>query len=187
MQKYWITETTSYDGSQLRSLFAYMEHEILGDSIVAWRGACDISNDNMVDGEDLLAGAEIRGSDMIHFIMECFDQTLFAAVGFQRLFTNIVRDVIYEMNPKWAGMMIRKGDDLYFDQRKLSISIATVSPVSALVHFAVNVNFEGTPVPTIGLRDLEVDPTDFANKVMTAWVEEYKSMKEATQKVKWVK
>ncbi|MCB0393713.1 MAG: DUF366 family protein [Bdellovibrionales bacterium] len=187
MQSFWINETMIYDGSQLRSLFAYMEYEIMGDSIVSWRGGCDISRDHMVDGEDLLANAEIRGSDMIHFIVECFDSTLGAAVGYQRLFTNIVREAIYELNPKWEGQLQRDGDDLYFDKRKLSISIATVSPVSALIHFAVNVNYEGTPVPTLGLRDLEVDPTDFANRVMEKWTEEFRSIKQATQKVKWVR
>ncbi len=186
MKSLWVEESSQYDGGQLRSLFGYLEHGILGDSIVSWRGACDIPPEKMVDGEDLLEHAKIEGSDMIHFIIEAFDKSLAAGVGFQRLFATIVRDVICEMNSDWTGKLKRDGDDLYFEDRKLSISIATKSPISCLIHFAVNVSFEGTPVPTIGLRDLDIDPTLFAEKVMGVWTKEYTEICQATQKVRSV-
>jgi hypothetical protein len=170
-----------YDGSQLVSLRSYLKHELLGDSIVAWIGACDVSLEHMVDGEDLLENASIRGDKMVHFIVEKFDSTLLAAVALQRLLASIVKDVLGE------SRMIRDGDDLFLDGKKLSISIATQSPVSSLIHFAVNVTNAGTPVPTLSLEDLKVEPREFANEVMKRFVDEVASIREATQKVRWVK
>jgi uncharacterized protein len=189
MQNRWLDESFGYDGSQLRSLFAYMKFGIRGDSLVAWRGPCDVDPKHMVDGEDLRDRAAIRGADMIHFIFEKFDCSLLAAVSLQRLLTTVVRDVLVEIAGEkgLAQELRRDGDDLYLGPRKLSISIATVSPVSALVHFAVNVSNDNTPVPTLSLMDLNVDPQAFAKAVLALFATEVRSIVDATQKVFWVK
>lgn len=184
MKTKWLKQTVQYDGTQLRSLYAYLEHKVLGDSVVAWRGACDVSFTHMVDGEDLLDKSIIRGSDMVHFIIEIFDQKLMSGVLLQRLFSSIVRDVLYELSPVKNFEILRLGDDLYWKNKKLSISIATNSPVSTMIHFAVNVSPKGAPVDAAGLDDLKVEPQVFAEKCMSCLKEEYESIKEATQKVR---
>lgn len=176
-----------YDGAQLVSLRNYLKHGLLGDSVVAWIGPCDVTLDHMVDGEDLVAGAEIRGGSMLHFIVEKFDCTLLAAVGLQRLLASIVRDELSASGEIGKGLF-RDGDDIYSsDRRKLSISIATQSPVSSLIHFAVNVSNEGTPVKTLSLGDLKVEPKAFAEKILAKFCSEVDSIVEATHKVRWVK
>ena len=189
MKNKFLPSTEKYDGAQLISLRNYLEHGLLGDSIVAWVGACDVSFEHMVDGEDLLQNARIAGAKMLHFIVEKFDISLFAAVGLQRLLASIVMEQLRltSANRALAQTMVRRGDDLYCDQRKLSISIATQSPVSSLVHFAVNVNNLETPVETLSLEDLDVDPEVFAQEVMTQFCQEVGSIQEATCKVRWVK
>ena len=125
MKTQWITKEFTYDGTQLRSLYAYLDHRILGNSVVAWQGPCSIDFSHMVDGEDLLAQETIAGSKMLHFIVELFDRDLFSAVTVQRLFAAIVRDYLFEKSGK---NLVRKGDDLYLGDKKLSISIASKSP-----------------------------------------------------------
>ncbi len=181
MKAKFIEGSEAYDGSQLVSLRSYLKHELLGDSIVAWIGPCNVALEHMVDGEDILEKAAIRGDRMVHFIVEKFDSTLLAAVALQRLLASIVRDVIGQ------PAMIRDGDDLFLAGKKLSISIATQSPVSSLIHFAVNVTNSGTPVPTLSLEDLKIEPREFANEVMKRFVSEVASIREATQKVRWVR
>lgn len=185
-------EKSHYDGTQLRSLYAYLEHGLLGDSIVAWIGSCDVSFEHMVDGEDLKANAEIRGSKMVHFIVEKFPATLSEAVAIQRLLASIVKDVLIEkigQQPKFK--LRRSGDDIYVassdGEGKLSISIATVSPVSGLIHFAVNVSNAGTPVKTASLEDLGIPADVFAEAVLAAFTAEMNSVREAECKVKWVR
>lgn len=181
MKTLWIEKTINYDGTQLRSLYAYLEHKILGNSLVAFRGACDVSFQHMVDGEDLLQRAEIRGSDMIHFIFEIFDEKLITGVFIQRLFASLVQDKVFE---KTKTKLTRNGDDLYLNDKKLSISIATHSPQSILIHFAMNVSNEGTPVKTCSLNDLGLDAQEFAKELLVDFSQEYKNIQEATWKVK---
>jgi hypothetical protein len=181
MKSLFIEKPQAYDGTQLRSLYAYLDHKVLGPSVVAWTGACSISFDHMVDGEDLLEGAEIRGDEMLHFIIEIFDRDLFSGVALQRLFAAIARDYLAE---KSGQEILREGDDLYFNKGKLSISIATKSPVSVMVHFAMNIVNEGTPVKTSCLKDLRLNPRQVATDLMTLLMEEYNSILIATQKVR---
>ena len=86
MKSLWLDQEFKYDGTQLHSLFGYLGHRVLGDSIISWVGPCEVSFEHMVDGEDLLAQSRICGSQMLHFIFEIFDQTLISGVFIQRVF-----------------------------------------------------------------------------------------------------
>jgi hypothetical protein len=180
----FLDTVEQYDGAQLVSLRNYLKHGLLGDSVVAWVGPCDVHLDHMVDGEDLLAHARICGAEMLHFIVEMFDSSLFAAVAVQRLLASIVCD---ELRGRGASALFREGDDLYQGDRKLSISIATQSPMSSLIHFAVNVVNRGTPVKTLALEDLGVEPRVLADAVMTRFCAEMEGIRVATRKVRWVR
>lgn len=182
MKTLWFNEKAKYDGSQLRCQYAYFQHGVLGDSIVSWRGPCDVKAEYMADGEDVLAQSEIRGSDMVHFIVEAFDERLRFGVALQRLLTSVARDIIESMNT--SIRLRRVGDDLFYENKKLSISVAAQSPLGVVIHFALNVSNEGTPVPTCSLEDFDIAPDLFAQKVMKAFAGEYESLLEATMKVK---
>jgi hypothetical protein len=187
MKTKFIERQFKYDGTQLKSLFAYINHQVQGDSIVAWQGPCDISFEHMLDGEDLLAESPIRGGDMLHFIVEVFGGvTLLNAVALQRLLTASAGELIRSLlkDEKLKAVLRRDGDDLFFGEQKLSISIATVSPVSALIHFAVNITNANTPVSTIALQDLQIAPVQFAKTLMDQFSREYDSIKIATCKVR---
>lgn len=186
MQTHFIEEKYAYDGTQLRSLYAYLDHGILGPSIVSWQGACSISFDHMVDGEDLLAKAVIAGDEMLHFIIEVFDRDLFSGVLLQRLFASIARDYLKSQAGDVLGGqdLTRDGDDIFLGDRKLSISIATRSPVSVMVHFAMNVTNKGTPVKTLSLEDLKLSPRRVSEDLMNIFKNEYASIVAATQKVR---
>lgn len=197
MKTLFIEKESAYDGSQLHSLFAYLGHGVLGDSIVSWIGPCDIPFEHMIDGEDLREASAIRGARMLHFIVERFVPDLFAAVALQRLLAAIAMDLLRELIESQARSedgqeigrhhIVRDGDDIFIDGRKLSISIATVSPVSALVHFAVNCVNDGTPVPTAALADFGLAPPEFARDLMARFAREVVTIHEATCKVRWAK
>jgi hypothetical protein len=187
MKTLWIDKEFAYDGSQLKSLFAYLNFSLLGDSIISWQGPCDIPFEHMVDGEDVLAQSEIRSAKMLHFIVEKFETSLFSAVLMQRMLAALCLERLRELLPKMGSELRREGDDIYWQDHKLSISIATVSPVSALVHFAVNTSNENTPVKTCALSDFNLDVKDFAEKLMKLFETEINSSLIATQKVHWVK
>ena len=137
----------------------------------------------MADLEDLLSGPGISAEDMVHFLVEVFDDgDLLRAVYRQRLLTALAFDTLRALAP--SADLRRVGDDLFVDGGKLSISIATRSLVSTLTHFAVNVSNAGTPVDTAALEDLGVDPKVFGETLLAALVEEDQSIRDARAKVR---
>lgn len=182
-----LPQKINYTGAELKSQWNYFEHGLLGNSAVAFIGSCRVEFSEMLDGEDLLAQQKIEGSEMLHFILEIFDISLFAGVAFQRLFADLARGELIKLNPRLNGKIERDGDDLYFEGRKLSISIAAPSLRSVLIHWAINISNNGTPVPTAALQDLSVDPQQFAQSLLTIASQELDSIGEATWKVKAVK
>jgi len=187
MKTKFLNQKIDYTGAELRSQWNYFEHGLLGNSAVAFIGSCQVEFSEMLDGEDLLAGQTIQGSEMLHFILEIYDINLFAGVAFQRLFADLARGELIKLNPKLRGQIERSGDDLYFEGRKLSISIAAPSVRSVLIHWAINISNEGTPVPTASLQDLDVEPLQFAQSLLTIASQELDSIVEATWKVKSIK
>lgn len=176
-----IKKNFAYTGEQLKPHFAYENYGILGNSIVGWMGPCDIPFVHMVDLEDLLAKSPIRGGSMLHFIVEIFNQSLFSAVSLQRLMASIVKD---EIENRAKIKLSRSGDDVYWGDRKISISIASISAVSTQIHFAVNITNKNTPVKTAALDDFKINVNDFAKSILEKFSGEFDSIIEATQKVK---
>jgi len=179
----YLHEIRTYDGRQLRSHWIYETTGIQGDAIVAFQGEADVRGENLVDLADQRAGLFIAGKSMLHFIAESFGPDLVRAVFMQRLLVLITAEQLYL---KGVKELSRTGDDLYVGSGKLSVSIATVSAVSCLVHFGVNLSTEGTPVKTACLEQLGVDARQFATDVLTGFVREIDSMSRAQTKVRSV-
>ncbi|RJX22871.1 MAG: DUF366 family protein [Desulforudis sp.] len=180
-------EEITYDGTQLTSLWAFRRYRLQGNSIVSFRGPCRVDVEKLVDAQDTLDGAFIYSPDMLHFIVEHFDNDLEKAVYRQRLLVVLIRDVLKGM--LGVGRISRTGDDLYVEDRKLSVSIATVSPVSTLIHTGLNIDATGTPVPAVGLVDLNLGGEavyDLASRICRAYTAEIASIFLARCKVRGV-
>jgi len=53
-----------------------------------------------------------------------------------------------------------------------------------MIHFAMNITNQGTPVKTLSLQDLKLDPAVVAQDLMRLLVTEYSDIMDATQKVR---
>ncbi len=159
----------TYDGRQLAPHWIYRQHDLLGDAIVAWQGECDVKLTEMVDLEDVKSNSPIYSRHMVHFIAEFFDLDLEKTVYRQRLLITTAKEFLEEQINQRVE---RQGDDIYVirpadkQRGKLSVSIATLSATSTLIHTGFNVISEGTPVPTVGLADLGIDPAAFARTIL---------------------
>lgn len=175
-----------YTGEQLRSHWIYEDFDILGDAIVAFCGKADVGLKHMVDLADVKESAFIYSSKMLHFIVEHFDIGVKEAVLRQRLLICIIQNYLNSL--LGSNCIIRNGDDLYFEDKKLSVSIATVSPVSALIHIGLNIESKDAPVKAAGLlSELNLNNINtFALEVMKFYTIENKQIHNATYKVKAV-
>lgn len=145
----------NYDGSQISSLWAYNTAGIQDDSIIYFRGICNVELEHMIDLEDKKENESIYSPDMVHFIIEHFDSTdLKLIYSRQRLFVSIVLEIL-----TGKGLnVIRKGDDLFVNNKKLSVSIASTSAVSQKIHFGINVVHDYyAHLKSSGLEDDEIE------------------------------
>jgi len=149
--KRFITDTITYDGTQLSSLWAFRNFGLQGDSIVSFQGPCRVNISEMVDLEDVKNNAPIYSEKMLHFIIEHFDLDLEKTIFRQRLFIAIIKDAVQRFT---GTVLSRDGDDLFHLDKKLSVSIATLTPVSTMIHTALNILSDNVPVPAVGLAEL---------------------------------
>ena len=183
MKTKFISKKIDYDGSQLRSHFAFNELGVAGDSIVSFIGAAAVK-EHMVDMEDKRSKEFIYSDRMLHFIIEHFDRDLEKAVLRKRLFLSLIMD---EINKK-AGeqKLFRVSNGLYDGKRKLTVAVATTSPISTLIHVGLNITEKGAPVKVACLEDYRIEPKRFATDLMRRYHDEIGSVHVSRMKVKSV-
>jgi hypothetical protein len=177
-----LRDEIAYTGAQLRSGWIGETAGLDGDAAVAFLGPCDIHPEHMVDTADLAAGARIHSPRMVHLIVEHPGLDLGHITARQRLLMAIAGEII---NSQLGEPLVeRRGDDLYLRGRKLSVSVATTSPGSGLIHSGFNLRGEGAPVAAIGLEELGLAPREFAEELLAAYRGEIEGAAEAASKVR---
>ncbi|NIR03506.1 MAG: DUF366 family protein [Gemmatimonadales bacterium] len=185
MKTQLLEDVRPYTGAQLHSGWIEEVAGLSGDAAIAFLGPCNVSPEHMVDRSDLEAGAQISSPQMVHVIVEHIGLDLDHTTTRQRLLMALASEIL---NSHLGEALIqRRGDDLYLGGRKLSVSVATASPRSGLIHSGFNVRGEGAPVPAIGLEELGIAPRTFAEALLEAYREEIESAQQAALKVKPVR
>lgn len=182
----FLPDTIRYSGEELSEGWLSAQTGIAGepgeDVVAAFLGPCDVRPEFMIDTDDIRDNARIFSEMMLHFIAEHRGMSLEAAVLRQRLLASAVAENI---NSRAHKLVIkRRGDDLFDGERKLSISIATLSPNSALIHFAVNIESSDYPLPVKGVADYNIEPRGFAAEILSAYSAEWESIEHARKKVR---
>ena len=175
MKTKFIDKEIKYIGSQLSPHWIYKNFNIQGDVIVAFQGECKVDLTEMVDIEDVINNEPIYSKYMLSFITEQFGIPLSEGVYRQRLLICIIKELLEEK----GIFVVRNGDDLLIDGSKLSVSIATKSMTSILIHTGLNILSEGAPVDACGLKsELGISNTKvFAQEVMKRYAAELEDIK----------
>jgi len=184
LKTYLIDENVKYEGWQLSPHWIYKNYKIQGDAIVGFIGECEVKLTEMVDIEDVINNEPIYSKSMLSFISEQFNIGLVEGVFRQRLLICTIKEALEKRGYK----ITRNGDDLFFDGKKLTVSIATKSATSVLIHTGINIDSEGAPVKASGLTS-ELGMTDieeFAKEVMLSYAEEIDDIILASAKVRGV-
>jgi hypothetical protein len=180
----FIRKKNNYDGSQLISHWIYNSFSLLGDAALSFIGPCQVK-ENLIDLIDRRKDNFIYSPAMLHFIVEHFGVSLKEIVLRQRILVAIVAE---EINFIKGQMIInRKGNDLFYNDKKLSVSIATVSRVSGLIHLGLNISLDKkVPVDAACLTALKIKPEELAKKVLQRYAEEQDNFKKSLVKVRSV-
>jgi hypothetical protein len=178
-----LMKQMDYDGSQLHHAFAYEQAKELGATICYFRGSANVK-EHLVDLEDSLANDFIKSEEMWHFIIEIPEATITETVVWQRLFISMCTDTIRQSRDNLR--IVRDGDDIIIGDSKLSVSIATLSRFSGLIHAGINIKVgTGCPVKAIGLSEFMTEHgcNFFGYMMASDFTEEYNDVKNATFKV----
>ena len=180
----YIDEEIKYIGSQLAPHWIYKNFKLQGDAIVSFTGECKVDLSEMVDIEDVINNEPIYSKNMLSFITEQFGIGLREGVFRQRMLMCIIKELLEQR----GIFVLRNGDDLMVDGKKLSVSIATKSVTSVLIHTGLNIVSEGAPVSASGLSsELGIyDIKEFALDVMNKYKEELEDINMACTKVRGV-
>ena len=186
MQTLFIEKEIKYIGEQLSPHWIYKNFNIMGNAIVSFVGECDVNLAHMVDIEDVINNEPIYSKLMLSFIEESFNSTLVEMVYKQRLLVTITKELIEKKYPQVK--IRRSGDDLFVNDKKLSVSIATKSITSTLIHFGLNINAEGAPVNAADLSsDIGItDVKQFALEILETYKNEVNDINFAKSKVRGV-
>ena len=184
MKTKFIDEEIKYIGSQLAPHWIYKNFGLQGDAIVAFIGECNVKLSEMVDIEDVINNEPIYSKLMLSFISEQFGIGLTEGVFRQRLLMCIIKELLEEKDI----FVQRNGDDLIINGGKLSVSIATKSITSVLIHTGLNILSENAPVKAAGLKsELGInDIKSFAIEVMNRYSAEIDDIIIAGTKVRGV-
>ena len=184
MKTLLINENIKYEGWQLAPHWIYKNFKIMGDAIVAFKGECEVKLTEMVDIEDVVNDEPIYSKNMLSFITEQFNVELVEGVFRQRLLICIIKEVLEQR----GFIVTRNGDDLFVCGKKLTVSIATKSLTSVLIHTGINIDSEGAPIAACGLtNDLGItDIDDFAKEIMQRYADEINDIILASTKVRGV-
>lgn len=186
-----LDDTLAYSGKELRPHFILEKTGLEGSALIAFAGPCQVANEHLVDWKDRLEGEWIGAASMLHLLGEFFGATLAEGVLFQRLAVASLYERLVQ-NPGLiggapVGKVQRKGNDLFVEGGKLSVSIVTASPVSVLLHLGINLNADGAPN---GLKTAAIhlnDPsaiTVFAQEYLGHLVEEWVGVLASCAKVR---
>jgi len=192
----FVTKEREYTGAVLgpQIIATLLGKALDDDAILAFIGPANVTTQQLVDMEDRLEEEVITCDKMLHFIVELFGYGLRETVIFQRWLVELVTARINYLRQNIDCWIDTRGDNIMVEFTeypaedpggKLSVSIATVSPIGGLIHLGLNVTNDGTPesVNTACLDDLGLDPKVLAVDVIHQVTLRCKSMMAATCKV----
>lgn len=180
MHTKFIENEIKYTGEELAPHWIYKNFHLQGDAIIAFCGECEVKLTEMVDIEDVINNEPIYSKNMLSFIVEHFNIGLIEGVIRQRLLICIIKEVLEANNIQ----VVRNGDDLFVNGKKLSVSIATKSLTSVLIHVGINIDPTGAPIDAIGLSNIDIfNINEFANNIMIKYSQEIDDIILASTKV----
>ncbi len=182
-----------YDGSQISSRYASQHYDVIGNSILIFRGGMKLSPTEMIDIKDIQRESHlneilISSDDSLHLIIEEFDiQPPNLEIEYYRL--RLLTQVAIELLGLKGINTIRRGTDIFVSEKKLNVGIASVGISSSKIHFGINIGNTGFPshVDATGLLELginEEEIEELAINLANTYIEEIKKIKEDIAKTK---
>jgi len=176
MKSLYTKDKIKFTGEQLEAHWTFNRFDLLGDSILAFVGPCEVDERYLIGADHFKKKTQVKSEMMLHFLVEHFDQDLEKAILRQKLLMSILKD---KLNHRLGGDVFQRwGNDIFEQDFKLTVSTVTKTPVSTKIHVGINVSAKNVPVKAKGLSDYGIDPDDIAEVVMNQYRLDMRRIKE---------
>ncbi len=176
MKSLYIKDKIKFTGEQLEPHWAFNNFDLLGDSILAFVGPCEVEERYLIGVDHFKKKTQVKSEMMLHFLVEHFDQDLEKAILRQKLLMSILKD---KLNHRLGQDVFQRwGNDIFEQDFKLTVSTVTKTSVSTKIHLGINISAKDVPVKAKGLSDYGIDPDDIAEVVMNQYRLDMRRIKE---------
>ncbi len=143
--------------------WALKKFDLWGDSLVVFTGPIDIKPEEIIDLKDFKSGTVFPRGEMLHFVIEHFGDSLETGVLRQNILVSIAEEKLAHRLPA-DKKILRWGDDLYDEDRRLTITAVAPTLVSVKIHFGICID----PDPENGfggIDDYDLDPRELGEVI----------------------
>jgi uncharacterized protein len=142
--------------------WALLRFDLWGNSMVIFKGQMKIDQKDMIDLKEFKRGALFPKGEMLHFVIEHFDDDTEKGVLRQNILVNIAEE---KLSHRLSGRrIIRWGDDLYDEDRRITLTAVSKTPVSVKIHFGLCIETDSEAGYT-GLKEYDLDVHELAEVV----------------------
>ncbi|MFP4458917.1 MAG: DUF366 family protein [Candidatus Zixiibacteriota bacterium] len=162
--------------------WALDKFDIIGDSIVAFKGPFDMTEEEFYNLSEKRPGElKLSGKEMLHFIIEHFNNKISLSVYRQYLLVSIVEEKLVRRKTKVG--IIRWGEDIYDEDKILSVSVITANAVSTKIHLGLFIE-DDEDNGIRGLKHFDILPEEFAEIAVSQYRAEFKRLADKTSTIR---
>ncbi|RKZ33730.1 hypothetical protein DRQ33_03645 [bacterium] len=120
----------------MRPHWALKEFDLWGDSMVIFRGPMNVTPQECIDLKEYKRGTVFPKGDLLHFVIEHFNDNLETGILRQNILVSIAEEKLVHRIGS-AQKVLRWGDDLYDEDKRLTLTAVAPTLVSVKIHFGI--------------------------------------------------
>ena len=162
MDYLFLTEPMKMTIEAMRPHWALVNFDLWGDSMVVFRGTMDVEPKDMIDLKEMKRGTVFPSGDLLHFVIEHFGDELKTGVLRQNILVNIAEEKLgHRLGSK---KILRWGDDLYDEDRRITLTAVAQTPVSVKIHLGICIDSD-QDAGFVGLNEYDLDYQEVAEVI----------------------
>ena len=163
--------------------WALLKFDLWGNSMVIFRGPMKIEPKDMIDLKELKRGTIFPDGDLLHFIIEHFGDDMEKGVLRQNILVNIAEE---KLTHRLGGRRIlRWGDDLFDEDKRLTLTAVTQTPVSVKIHLGICIDPDAD-ASFAGMTDYDLDPDELGEVIGNQYRADMKRLAEKCWRMRTV-
>ena len=157
-----MTEPMKLTIDAMKSHWALINFDLWGNSMVIFKGPMEIEPKDMIDLKEVKRDTVLPDGDLLHFVIEHFGDDMEKGVLRQNILVNIAEEKLeHRLSDR---KILRWGDDLYDEDRRITLTAVAQTPVSIKIHFGICIDSD-TNAGFVGIDEYHLDIDELAEVI----------------------